>query len=277
MNSLNVARLFSMPAFEGLRAIRFRMQEHPGQESSDAIRAVEVTASDAHALDLEAAEYLHSVVDQHCDLSEHVFYQTCIRCILVHHKPNWAKLMGLGRKRFTGKLDSDSKSLFKAAGLLAEDPNLEVVQWWDEVTGFARRLIGLEKMIQARKAEQLTIIEEKKRLLEEGIDINPKWVGFEDNTAGYDVLSYEKGSYGAPENRLIEVKSTTASPPRFFVSRNEWNQADKAGKKYIFHIWEMNKPSPLMHERSVEQIRPHIPSDNGAGQWREVEIKLQNS
>lgn len=45
---------------------------------------------------------------------------------------------------------------------------------------------------------------------------------------------------------MIEVKSTIASPLRFIVSRNEWEQADKFGPAYLFHVWDMQKNPPVL-------------------------------
>jgi len=73
---------------------------------------------------------------------------------------------------------------------------------------------------------------------------------------------------------MIEVKSTVASPLRFFLSRNEWNTADKIGKTYFFHVWDLAVNPPSLHIRTVEQIRPHIPSDNKNGKWSNAEIPL---
>jgi hypothetical protein len=128
-------------------------------------------------------------------------------------------------------------------------------------------------MVQARAAEQLTIDYEIKRLKEVGIDKAPIWKGLDDNFAGYDVLSYDKGEFGLL-NRMIEVKSTTASPLRFFLSRPEWEQALKAGPAYFFHVWDMAKNPPVLYVRTSAQIAPHIPSDNEKGKWSNAEIPL---
>jgi len=128
-------------------------------------------------------------------------------------------------------------------------------------------------MVQARAAEQLTIDYEIKRLKEVGIDKAPIWKGLDDNFAGYDVLSYDKGEFGLL-NRMIEVKSTTASPLRFFLSRPEWEQALKAGPAYFCHVWDMAKNPPVLYVRTSAQIAPHIPSDNEKGKWSNAEIPL---
>jgi hypothetical protein len=124
-----------------------------------------------------------------------------------------------------------------------------------------------EKLQRARQAEQLSIEFERKRLATLGIDMEPRWMAIEDNTVGYDVLSYNPGSF-SPTNRLIEVKSTIASPLRFFLTRNEWNEALQYGSAYVFHVWDLQKSPPALFERTVAQITPHVPEDQAKGQWK---------
>lgn len=75
-------------------------------------------------------------------------------------------------------------------------------------------------------------------------------------------------------NKLIEVKSTISSPLRFFVTRNEWKQAEKVGSAYLFHIWDMTKEPPILHKRLTPEIAPHIPTDNEKGAWNIAEILI---
>ena len=131
-------------------------------------------------------------------------------------------------------------------------------------------------MKQAREAEQLTMEYEIKRLTALGIDIPPIWKGLDDNWAGYDVLSYDPGPFG-PVNRMIEVKSTINSPLRFMLTRNEWDKAVELAAAYLFHIWDMAKVPPILYERRVAEVAPHIPSDNAKGKWRNAEIPLGTS
>jgi hypothetical protein len=134
-------------------------------------------------------------------------------------------------------------------------------------------LAEIEKMEQAREAEVLTMEYERERLKSLGIEKEPEWKGLDDNFAGYDVLSYDPGKF-APTNRMIEVKSTIASPLRFIVSRNEWEQAVKFGPAYLFQVWDMQKLPPVLHERTTVQVAAHIPSDNEKGKWKTAEIPL---
>lgn len=105
------------------------------------------------------------------------------------------------------------------------------------------------------------------------IQKNPQWVAIEDNTAGYDVLSYDPGIV-QPLNRLIEVKSTIASPLRFQLTRHEWEHACKFGPSYHFHIWDLQAPPYRLYERSAAEIAPHIPKDNEKGRWKLAEIPV---
>jgi hypothetical protein len=156
---------------------------------------------------------------------------------------------------------------------MKDTPPIGVVLWWDSVAGLARLIADLEKMEQARKAEALTMDYERNRLADLGINKEPEWKGLDDNFAGYDVLSFDPGEFGTT-NRMIEVKSTVASPLRFIITRHEWEQAKKFGPSYRFHIWDMQKHPPILCERSVEQVEAHIPSDNENGKWKTAEIPL---
>jgi hypothetical protein len=71
---------------------------------------------------------------------------------------------------------------------------------------------------------------------------------------------------------LIEVKSSTQNPPRIILTRNEWDAAVRFGDAYVFHVWRL--PAQDLIERSVTEIKMHIPDDHGQGRWREVEIAL---
>jgi hypothetical protein len=106
-----------------------------------------------------------------------------------------------------------------------------------------------------------------------GISELPRWVAIEDDTVGYDVLSYRPVN-GSIQPILIEVKSTIASPLRFNVSRNEWKQATSVGDPYRFHIWDLDKKPPQLHERTVDDVRPHIPIDCEKGEWTNVRIPV---
>ena len=175
--------------------------------------------------------------------------------------------------RFVGTLGVDDRSVFEAAGLMDDPPSREIVGWWDDISGYARLKSNLESMEQAREAELLTIRREKDRLAKIGVSKEPVWLGLDDNYAGYDVLTYDKVE-AQLVNRLIEVKSTIASPPRFYVTKNEWRKAESAGDAYSFHVWEMQKKPPKLHVLSVEDVALNLPKDQGSGEWATAEVRV---
>lgn len=270
---ISTERLFSLSTFEGLKLFRSYSEKQPDLPDEEIVTLIEKLDPDGTSLDLEAAIYLGKLLGSGALLEGISFYQECIRVIVVEHQPLWAKAMRSGRRRFVRGLDKDDQDVFRAAGLMGNPPEKHVVIWWDHVCGLARLVTDTEKMNQGREAEMLTIERERKRLLSEGVEREPEWPGLDNNYAGYDVLSYQIGTHGLV-NQMIEVKSTTASPLRFFVTRHEWSQAVKAGDAYIFHVWDMAKKPPELHIRTVEQVAPHIPTDNQKGVWKNAEIPL---
>ena len=270
---ISTERLFSLPCFEGLRLLRKYKANHPNLAISDLLALIDNVEADAHSLDMEASVYLSDIVEKDCPLDGHAFYQTCIRGVLLKHQPIWAKMMRQGRQRFVKNLDPNDQDIFAAAGLMENPTPLHVVTWWDSVSGYARLLTDQAKMEQGRAAEILTLEYERKRLSALGIDLEPKWPGFDDNFAGYDVLSYDHGPHGI-KNKLIEVKSTTVSPLRFILTRNEWEKAKMAGDSYCFHVWDMAQAPPILIERAVSDVASHIPDDSGKGRWTHTQVPV---
>ena len=253
--------------------LRKHEEQQPNLSLQELISLVERVEADALSLDLEASVHLSKAVEYDATLDGVVFYQTCIRAVLRQRQPAWTKSMKSGRKRFAAELSLDERSVFDAAGLMADPPSRELVGWWDDISGYARFGGSLESMEQAREAELLTLEKERTRLRASGIGREPEWLGLDDNYAGYDVLTYEVGDKGLT-NRMIEVKSTIASPPRFMVSREEWRTAERVGEAYSFHIWDMQKTPPQLYVKSVEEVAPHIPQNKGNGYWCRVEVRL---
>jgi len=274
VNAIPFERLFSMSAFEALKGLRQQQVLNPELSLSDLTRIAVRLDPDIASLDLEAASDLAEILP-HTPVEVHgsIFYRTCIEAVILHRQPIWAKIMTMGRQKFTSKLARDEQQCFREAGLLDDPPTVEIIKWWDRVTGQVRLAGEQVRLERARVAEKLSLDREVERLNVLGIDRKPKWIAIEDNTAGYDVLSYDPGST-EPTNRLIEVKSTIASPLRFILTRHEWEQACRFGSSYHFHIWNLQSQPPSLFERTVADVAPHIPTDNEKGTWKTAEIPV---
>lgn len=272
MNGVDFSRVFAMSAFEGLRALRLRRPLYPEYSLLELIELVRRVDPDGSSHDYEAASSLDPIVISTARASEpSPFYQHCIEAAIPAYRPLWGRIITLGRRKFVQKLSRDEVQCFRSAGLLEDPPTNDIISWWDHVAATARLRSDQEKMVRARAAEQMSLKYEAGRLAKLGINMPPVWMSIEDNTAGYDIQSFDMGTEG-PIARLIEVKSTIASPLRFFLSRNEWETAKKYGPAYHFHIWDLQ--GPRMHERTVADIAPHIPTDNEQGAWTNAFIPI---
>lgn len=278
MNPLPFVRLFSMPAFEGLRILRHHAADHPGMPPAELLSIIVRVEATAASLDLEAALYLDGQVSTAAPHGSVTFYRECISTVILLDVPDWAKLVTLGRGKFIKRLDDeehrDIKSLFRQAKLLDDPASLDDVAWWDVLQTQVRLQKDIEFNKRARHAELLSLEHERLELEKAGIDRTPIWMAIDDNTAGYDILSYWPGSFG-PRNKLIEVKSTIANPPSFIVTRNEWEQAKKFDTAFVFQIWVLSGPTPRFFEKTVADVAPHIPNDTGKGRWKNAIIPLK--
>lgn len=277
MTSFPFARLLSMPAFEGLRVIRIYLEQYQDFDIDDIVLMIRRVEADSRSYDMEAAIELHIHVPPISPFSGIQFYRECLSTMLLKEFPAWIKLVKLGRGRFIKRLrDKESRdicSLFSQAKLLGEPPDDAEIEWWDRLQARVRNIGDEEKMERARISEKLSLDREAELLKKLGISGRPIWIAIEDNTVGYDILSYRSGTHGLI-NRLIEVKSTIASPMRFYLTRNEWETALKFGNAFVFHIWNLQADPPVLFEKTVEQIAPHVPKDNEKGKWSNAEIPV---
>jgi hypothetical protein len=272
--SLPFERVFSMGAFDALRTYRRQTAATPTLEAGELINLAQTVVGDATGLDFVAAIEIHPIVLSSAPHEPaHEFYRHCIFDVVMAQKMGWGRVITLGRRRFYSTLERDEQACFRAARLMDDPPTSEIVEWWDRLELAMRAAGDAARKERSRVAEKLTFDYEVAELARLGIVLEPKWIAVDDNTVGYDVLSFRVGASGIV-NLLIEVKSTIASPLRFFVSRNEWEQAVKLGDSYVFYVWDLAVMPPRLYVRTKAQIAPHIPSDQQRGKWTNVEIPL---
>lgn len=87
---ITTERLLSLPCFEGLRLFRKYKSNHPDLLIPDLLALIDSVEADAHTLDMEASVYLSELVEIECPLGGHIFYQACIKGVLLKHQPIWA-------------------------------------------------------------------------------------------------------------------------------------------------------------------------------------------
>lgn len=204
--------------------------------------------------------------------SRHEQLQQTLKNLVLIIKPFWARISYLGRTKVKQILTDDELQCLNFAGLLVDNPSDNVINWWETIGKFFRILDDDKKMEIGKEGERRSLELETERLLECGINNKPKWISIEDNTAGFDILSYRNPSPVDISEIKIEVKACTYSPVHFIITKNEWKTALEYKNNYIFHIWNLENNELI--EIDVEEMKLHIPTNNGLGKWGNVKIAL---
>lgn len=262
-------RILSMSALEAAHLIRSFREKNPSLSIAEIVGTVRAVRADFYPHDFEAGVAVEGKIPPAASMPAEVFFTCAIDAIVEEWRPLWARLAPAGRSHVLQAIGVNGAQCLRAAGLLGT--GARATDWWDALAAAYRGERDARLLAQGREGERLSLAYETERLRQEGIAREPVWVAIDDNTVGYDILSY--ALHGENEvSRLIEVKTTQADPPRMVLSRNEWKTAEQFGIAFQFHLWSL--PAGLLTVISVDEIRAHIPTDNGRGAWERVEIKF---
>lgn len=265
---MNEDRILAMSAFEAAYLIRTFREKNPELSTADLIATVRAVRADFYPHDYDAGADIEGRIAPQIVTPLEAFFAAAIDAIITDRAPFWARLAPAGRKHVLQAMGVNGVQCLRSAGLLGSDAR--ATEWWDALASANRGERDARLLAQGREGERRSLAYERNRLQKEDISSSPVWVAVDDNTVGYDILSFARHD-GREVNRLIEVKTTNADVPRMILSRNEWNTAAQYGAAFEFHLWNLRNDTLTIF--SVEDIRPHIPTDNGDGKWGSVEIR----
>lgn len=271
MNIAGRAPLLSMSALSGLLALRRYSSAHPEISRESAIAALRRVSPDDGYHDYRLAFTLDELAGpiDHNDVP--AFLRKTIASFIERNSPWWLRLAPYGRDRVRGALTTNEDQCLEAAGLFVTEPTEDILQWWDRLARHARTNQDAARLSRGRTAERLTIDYETDRLSRLGITNRPRWIAPDDNSAGYDVLSYDLGP-AEPVAKLIEVKSCSADSQEIYLTRNEWETAIERAPNYRFQIWLL--PEESLIELTPGELEEHIAQDRGHGRWENIRIAL---
>lgn len=269
MSSVSAERLLSMSAFEAAQVLRSFRQRNPGLPDQEAVKTIRAIRADLYALDYEAGLLLEAALPALLDDTPDIFFRACIDAIINMHRPLWTRLAPGGREQVMRVVPLNGSQCFRAAGLLETPPSPSTWSWWDNLAAQVRADHDAALIEQGREAEWWSFQRETALIAEAGIDREPVWASIEDNSLGYDILSYRRSGI-SEKSRLIEVKSSSLAPARMILTRNEWKTAERYGDALEFHLWTI--PDKQLFIIDVETVKRSIPANRGNGDWLEVEI-----
>ncbi len=262
-------RIFSMSAFEAAYLVRTFRETNPGLDDRGLVELARAIRADFYPHDYSAGVLLEGLIEMPISAGVlELFFTAAIDAVLGRGSPFWTRLAPAGRNHVLQAIGPNGVQCMRAAGLLANTER--ATAWWDRLASLSRSERDDRLLAQGREGERLSMAYEVARLASEGVVREPLWVAIDDNTVGYDILSYSVVE-GHETSRLIEVKTTYSDPPRMILSRNEWTTAEQFGAAFEFHLWELQTASLTI--LSVEQVKQHIPTDTGTGKWQSVKIK----
>jgi hypothetical protein len=269
---VNEERILSMSAFEAAFLVRSFRHKNPNFTASELVQTARAIRVDFYPHDYDTGVMLEALIaypDSGAAMPLEEFFTAAIDSIISERGPLWARLAPAGRNHVMQAIGINGVQCLRGAGLLENSDR--ATAWWDALANANRSEKDARLLAQGREGERLSLAYETDRLQQEGIPHLPSWIAIEDNTVGYDILSYALVD-GHETSRLIEVKTTYANPPRMILSRNEWKTAEQFGTAFEFHLWELTTKTLTI--LPVDLIKAHIPIDKGNGHWLSVEIKM---
>jgi len=209
--------------------------------------------------------------------------------LVIKIMPPWVAFSSKPLKERICAIPERWKEVLRDAELLENPLFDDANKWWATLQHIIMEKDEQRKKVIGEAGENLTMNFERNRLLTENqssLADKIKWISKESNEYGFDISSFFgllKLSHQKPETlMMIEVKSTTSSSDknfRFFLTRNEWETAEKNIQNYYFYFWRHIKiTGGNIHANGpiilpAYMVKHYVPVDNKKnGKWTECRI-----
>lgn len=264
-SSISLLKLLNTYQFSSLSELSY------SRISSISAEAVfEFAASCGWVSQIDGKPYIAQTGKKLLKMQENGAHITLKRQMLMDYvlmvNPIWSNRIPYGRNEAAIFMSKDEKACFSAAGLLSNQLNPGIIEWWDTAAAKIRAKTQQVKNNIGRIGERNTFKYERNRTNSE-----PKWMSIESNLVGYDIMS--KLSADNPAPLLIEVKASTLALDyaTFYITSHEWNVA-LTSDAYVFHLWCLHGSKKLLAVISPDDVQPYIPTNNLTGEWESAKI-----
>ena len=147
-------------------------------------------------------------------------------------------------------------------------PNSEIKNKYSKINKKIVKKIDYEKKAKNNAkngllGENLVLEYEKCRLIEigrEDLASQIKWVSKEDDSYGYDILSFDVNDKNEVLDKYIEVKTTEGNSNNvFYISSNEVSVMEKLKEKYfIYRVYNVNSKKPQVFVLNYDDFKNKI-------------------
>ena len=271
---MNVDQFFRISVINAGLAVVRHQHVYPDSSTLEAIRQLKAGPSYVASFDYDAAQTLGEGWGWEVfavDANRRQELQATLLKMSLACRPFWSQVSTYGRERVKQILNEDQLQCLGFAGLLDSPPSSDVVEWWDALSQDFRDETSNRALEIGREGELLSLQYERNRLKALGVsDREPKWMSIEDNTAGFDIVSFDMYVNNQVYDIRIEVKASYSTPCTFFLTRNEWEVAVRNPSSYRFHLWDLS--SGQLYIYGASQAAAHVPHDQGEGRWTKAEL-----
>ena len=269
---------FSISVLEAIRLILISFQNINNKNLEEAKNLAEISNPINSKYDFESAyrlineygeEYFTTQEDDEIKILRSNLFK-----LITALNPKWIFKANLGRQFVLNEISEldnqvESKEILHTLDIckLKNSKDIDTVLWWKRLAeNYRNNDDNIEKGIDG---EFLTLKYEINKLNEIDINKQPLLKSIDDETLGYDILSFRKSSKGIYE---IYIEAKFSNNNKFFLTKNEWNTARKYMKNYFIYFWNDDYMNPKII--SFEKIKDYILEDKENSTWDKLIISI---
>lgn len=198
---------------------------------------------------------LKIIYDDICENLMDESYMNVVSNVIHNMDPSY--IIAEEVNRIIEKAILDESNLNEAEIITLERVDIPNYKRKNKYSGMKKKTIKKTDYLEKAKAnakngllgEELVMTYEQNRLIKMGrqdLAEQIKWISKEDDSIGYDIISFDVDKYNNVKERYIEVKTTESNDTNvFYVSTNEVNVMDKLKNQYfIYRVFNLKTKHP---------------------------------
>ena len=267
---------FSISVLEALRLLLISFQNINYKDLEEAKTLAEISNPSKSKYDFDSA---YRLINEHGEEyfttqedNEIQILRTNLFKIIIASNPTWITKVNLGRQFVLNEINDldnqvESNEILHTLDVckLKNNNDVDTVLWWKRLSEYYRNNdTNIEKGIDG---EFLTLKYEINKLYNLNIDKTPLLMSIDNETLGYDILSFRKSSNDIYE---IYIEAKFSNNNKFFLTKNEWNAANKYLDNYFIYFWNNNFDKPKII--SFEKLKQYILEDKEDSTWDKLII-----